>query len=489
MELTLKLHKQQSKCFRSRATEILYGGAAGGGKSHLMRVAAIAWCYAIPGLQVYIFRRTSPDLLANHMDGPSGFPALLCEWIDAGVVKINYGVSEIHFMNGPSGDSKGASRIFLRHCQYEKNRFNYQGAEIHVLMIDELTHFTETIYRYLRGRVRLGGLRVPQEYKNFFPRIVGASNPGGVGHNWVKRTFIDYARPMEIIKTIPKEGGMLRQYIPAKISDNPTLLANDPEYEQRLEALGDPALVAAMKSGDWNIVAGGMFDDVWKPDIHILSPFTIPGSWIVDRSFDWGSSRPYSVGWWAESSGESVIMSDGTKRTFPPKTIFRIAENYGWNGNPNEGVKLTAREISQRITAKETELLNSPLLSAHREIRPGPADSAIFDTQNGNCIAQDMLDSGITWLHADKRPGSRINGWEVLRSRLKAALIQPIEEPALFVFDTCLHFIRTVPVLPRAENNPDDVDTKAEDHVGDETRYRLTLSDSARGLFRNTDLS
>src|SRR5690606_22286901 len=139
------------------------GGAAGGGKSHLMRGAAISWCSQIDGLQVYLFRREFPDLYKNHMEGPTSFPNMLAPWVEEGFARINYGANQIIFpFNG--------SKIHLCHCKNEQDVYGYQGPEIHVLMIDELTHFTEFMYRYLRGRVRLGGLKVPEHLKGMFPR-------------------------------------------------------------------------------------------------------------------------------------------------------------------------------------------------------------------------------------------------------------------------------------------------------------------------------
>lgn len=459
--MELSLHPRQTEAYLSEATEILYGGAAGGGKSHLMRVAAIAWCFEIPSLQVYVFRRLSDDLAKNHMEGPSGFPALLAEFVAAGHVKINWSKNFIEFWNG--------AKIHLCHCQYEKDVTKYQGAEIHVLMPDELTHFTDKIYRYLRGRCRLGGLKLPAKFAGKFPRIIAGTNPGGVGHNWVKAAFIDGAAPMQITPQPKTEGGMLRQYIPARLDDNPTMQESDPDYADRLEGLGNPALVRAMKSGDWNIVAGGMFDDVWSEERHALEPFAIPKTWRIDRSFDWGSSRPFSVGWWAESDGTEVTLKDGTKRNFPRGSIFRIGEWYGWNGKPNEGCRMLATEIARGIPKVEADM------GISGRVKPGPADSAIFDTQNGVCIADDMARAGVKWERADKSPGSRKNGWERMRKMLKAALPDVPEEPALYVFNTCRHFIRTVPVLPRDERIPDDVDSDAEDHIADETRYRVSM--------------
>lgn len=457
--MELSLHPQQTEAFLSTATEILYGGAAGGGKSHLMRVAAISWCTDIPGLQVYIFRRLSDDLAKNHMEGPTGFPALLAEWIDAGYVKTNDSRNFIEFWNG--------AKIHLCHCQYEKNMTKYQGAEIHVLMMDELTHFTDKIYRYLRGRCRLGALKLSKKYVGLFPRIIAGSNPGGIGHNWVKATFIDPAKPMQIVQQPKSEGGMRRQYIPAKLADNPTLQENDPDYVDRLEGLGNAALVKAMKDGDWNIVAGGMFDDVWEEGRHVLVPFAIPKSWRIDRAFDWGSSKPFSVGWWAESDGTEAIMADGSKRTFPRGTLFRIAEWYGWNGRPNEGLKMSDAGIADGIVTRQVDL------GITDRVRPGPADSSIFDETNGDSPAKIQERHKVRWDKADKSPGSRKRGWQLIRGRLLAGKAERMEEPGLFVFDTCRQFIRTVPVLPRSDRDPDDIDTDAEDHVGDEARYRV----------------
>lgn len=462
LELDLgKIHPRQGDALESIATEILYGGAAGGGKSHLMRIAAVLWCLQIPGLQVYLFRRTFPDLWKNHMEGPSGFPAILSPLVSIKKASINLSDGAVAFPN--------RSKIFLCHCQYEKDVFKYQGAEIHVLMMDELTHFTSKQYRFLRGRVRLGGLQIPKEFSGIFPRILCGSNPGGEGHNWVKAAWVDLAPPMAITQMPPSEGGMLRQYIPARLDDNPTLLENDPNYESRLEGLGDAALVKAMRSGDWNIVSGGMFDDVWREGIHALDPFDIPSSWRIDRTFDWGSSKPFSVGFWAESDGTEAIMPDGTKKAWPRGTLFRIAEIYGWNGQPNEGCRKLAVEVARDIAA-----FQKVVPWGHRVV-PGPADNSIFDAENGVCIADDMAKLGVRWERSDKSPGSRKTGWEAMRKRFKACIRkpgEPMEDPGLYVFNTCRHFIRTVPTLPRDEKKPDDVDTRAEDHIADEARYR-----------------
>jgi hypothetical protein len=427
-----------------------------------MRVAAIAWCFLIPGLQVYLFRRKRPDLLKNHMEGPSSFPVLLAPWVKRKLISINYSELSIEFANG--------SKIFLCHCQHEKDRFNYQGAEIHVLMIDELTHFTETIYRFLRGRCRLGALKLADQFKGLFPKILCGANPGGVGHNWVKAMFVDNAPYLEVVQMGRAEGGMLRQYIPALLTDNQVLMESDPEYADRLAGLGNPELVRAMLEGDWDIVAGGMVDDLWRRHIHVIKPFPIPPTWRVDRSFDWGSSRPFAVLWFAESDGTRA--PNGVH--YPRGTLFHFHEWYGWNKKPNEGCKLAATEVAKKIKQIEAGL--------RLAVKAGPADGAIYNSDDtGRSIADDMKKHGVHWVEADKSPGSRVAGAERIRQYLKACLPVkgdgglelPMESPGLFVFENCTQFIRTVPVLPRDEDNPDDVDTEAEDHCWDALRYRI----------------
>jgi hypothetical protein len=461
LALDLSLHERQSDAFLSPATEILYGGAAGGGKSFLMRVLAITVCAEVPGLQVYLFRRLFSDLYKNHMEGAGSFPELLAPWIAAGWAKIVDG--EIRFWNG--------AKIHLCHCQHEKDKFKYQGAEIHVLLVDELTHFSESIYRYLRGRARLGGLKVPAKYADKLPMVVCGSNPGGVGHNWVKRAWIDAAKPMEAWRTPKTEGGMVRQYIPAKLADNPTMAENDPAYEDRLHGLGNPALVKAMLDGDWNIVAGGALDDVWSPRV-VVPRFRIPASWRVDRSFDWGSSKPFSVIWWAEADGTEAALPDGTRWAPPRGTLIALAEWYGAKG-ANEGLKMPSGEIAAGILAREADLLAGGWVTG--KPKPGPADNAISAvSQPGTpTIADEMARAGVRWTESDKAPGTRKIGLDLIRARLTEAGKDAPEAPALYIMEHCRNLIAHLPVLPRDETNPDDVDSDAEDHDYDATRYRV----------------
>ena len=220
-----------------------------------------------------------------------------------------------------------------------------------------------------------------------------------------------------------------------------------------------------MLEGSWDIVAGGMFDDLWDPGVHVISPFEIPLSWRIDRSFDWGASKPYSIGFWAESDGSDVTLDDGSALHTLRGDLFRIAEIYGWSGVANEGCGHSPAEIARLILEKQE------FLGLTRRIQPGPADNSIFDASGRTSIASDMERLGIRWQRSDKSPGSRKRGWVLLRQLLKGSATR--ETPGLFVFRECAQFIRTIPTLPRDARDPDDIDTEAEDHIADETRYRI----------------
>lgn len=453
-ELDINLHEKQQVAFDSEATEILYGGAAGGGKSHLMRMAAITWCAEIPGLQVYLFRRIRDDLVKNHVEGPSGFREFLAGWAECGFVKIVE--DEIRFWNG--------SRIFLCHCKDEKDRFKYQGAEIHVLLVDELTHFTDKIYRFLRNRVRMVGISVPEKYLGRFPRIICGANPGGVGHQFVKMTFIDNVVPLRIVTAANSEGGMRRQYIPARLEDNPSMTDNDPDYEKRLSGLGSDSLVRAMRWGDWNVVEGAFFD-TFDHNRHVLKPFEVPDSWMRFRAMDWGSAKPFSVGWYAVVQDE-FITPDG-RHVLPRGALVKYREWYGCKRDqqgsfiPDTGLKMDAPDVGSGIVQRDMG----------EKITYGVLDPAAFATDGGPSIAERLLEKGAVFRRADnKRVAARgaMGGWDEMRSRLRG---DDDGRPMLFFFENCIHSVRTIPALQHDEDKPEDLDTTAEDHAADETRY------------------
>lgn len=435
--------RRQSRFISCPANEVLYGGARGGGKSFAALLDWLAhekrWGKLAKGI---LFRRTMPELEDMMAKAEALFPAA------GGVFKEQSKTWVFH----------SGAKIKFRYLEQDKHADRYQGHEYNWMCFEEAGNWSSSkALDKLKACLRSAeGVKL---------RLVLTANPGGVGHNWLKARFIDPIAPGKIQVM---EGGWTRVYIPARVTDNPALLASDPGYIERIrDAAGSEEMVKAWLDGSWDIVAGGMLDDLWREKTHSLVPFEIPHSWRIDRSFDWGSSKPYSVGFWAESDGTEARLANGETKAWPRGSIFRIGEIYGWNGKPNEGTRELAVEVARKIKAYQESV------PWGGRVVPGPADNAIHDAENGVCIADDMARLGVKWEKSDKSPGSRKTGWEAIRKYLKAGHKAPMEDPGLFVFNTCRQFIRTVPTLPRDAKNPDDVDTHSEDHTADETRYRL----------------
>jgi hypothetical protein len=460
--------------------EVLYEGTRGGGKTDCL---LMSFCNHVgkgygSSWKGILFRQTYKQLTDVISKTKKWIPMI---WPDA---KFNH--SEHHWV-WPTGEM-----LLLRQFAKEDDYWNYHGHEYPWIGWEELCNWhSDAGYKRMFSCCR-------SSMKDM-PRMVRATtNPYGPGHNWVKHRFKPHTHNMQVQADLIDDDGIpepTRLSIHSHIDENIALLEADPEYKNRIAAAArNKAEKKAWLEGSWDIVSGGMFDDVWDPDINIVEPFAIPERWKITRSFDWGASKPFSVGWWAISNGEDIQLPNGHWMSSLKGDVFRIKEWYGSTGKPNEGLNILASEISEGIVQRELEWGWREQGVTWCRVRGGIADSQIFAAENGNCIATDMkvkvrMDDGnrypgISWLPADKRPGSRVTGWNQMRQKLKNAgpvekrdsenkllAIFPREKPGLFVFSTCNAFIDTIPVLPRDEKNMDDVNTDAEDHVADETRY------------------
>lgn len=419
--------------------EALYGGAAGGGKSEALVAEALRQAH-IPHYRALILRKTYPEL-SELIDKSQryyrgAFPG--AQWSEAR-----------HMWRFPSG-----AKIYFGAMQHTNDRFKYQGRAYDYIAFDELTHFTQDEYLYLLSRNRASGpgTRV---------YLRASANPGGIGHGWVKARFLTPAPPMQTIwedvQVRTPDGAVhtarrSRIFVPSTVFDNQILLQNDPAYAARLAALPD-ADRRALLYGDWDAFAGQVFSE-WRADpahyadrryTHVVDPFPIPRGWRVVRGFDFGYSRPFSVGWWA-------ISPDGA--------LCRIRELYGCTGTPNEGVRWEPARIAREI--KKIEQADPNIRG--RTVR-GVADPSIFDESRGESVAQMMEREGIFF---DRGDNSRIAGKMQVHHRLA---FDQNGAPGLTVFSTCRHFIRTVPALVYDPVNVEDVNTAMEDHIYDEMRY------------------
>ncbi len=419
--------------------EALYGGAAGGGKSDALVIEALRQVH-IPHYKALILRKTYPQL-AELIDKtlhyyPPAFP------------KAKYNASS-HTWTFPSG-----AKIIFGAMQHAKDKVKYQGQAYDFIAFDELTHFTWEEYSYLfsRNRPNGPGTRV---------YIRATANPGGVGHGWVKERFITAARPMQTIwedVSWRDPGGgehherQSRIFVPSSVFDNPALLQNDPQYVLRLASMPE-AERNALLYGDWNTFSGQVFTE-WINDrehygdrlhTHVVAPFRVPGDWPIWCGMDWGYSRPFSVGWYAVD---------------PERRLYRIKEYYGCTGTPNQGVKMEPGEVAREIRRIEAEDPNLRGKTIHRV-----GDPAIWGSDGTESIGALMERERV---YFEKGDHARLSGKMQVHHRLA---FDGDGRPMLQVFDTCQHFIRTVPNLVYDQKNVEDIDTEGEDHIYDELRY------------------
>ena len=399
-----------------------YGGARGGGKSWCVRTKAKILAAKYPGIKICIVRKTYPELTANHIKP-------LTKEIQKEMARYNDSKKEFRFVNG--------SEIIFRYLYTDKDLDRFQGTEFDILFLDEATQFSEDQYKMLIACVR--GV-------NDFPkRVYITCNPGGVGHQWVKRLFIDriYNTGEE-----PEE----YSFIQAGVRDNKALMEMQPDYIKQLEAL-PPKIREAWLNGSWDVYMGQFFEDFYNfPDhyadrvgTHVIDPFEIPDGWKIYRSFDWGYNKPFSCGWWA-------VDYDGV--------AYRILELYGCTGTTNEGVKWTPPKVFSEIHRIETE---HRWLAGKKII--GIADPAIWDAETGESIADVAAKHQVFFTPGDNK---RIPGWMQVHYRLA---FDDNGFPMMYVFSNCKAFIRTIPLLQYDEHKPEDLDTDGEDHVADEVRY------------------
>ncbi len=430
---------RQREFMKRREHEALYGGAAGGGKSDCAIAEALRQVH-IPHYRGLILRKTYPQL-SEMVDRSReiylpAFPE----------AKYN---DQKHCWSFPSG-----AKIYFGAMQHTKDRTNYQGKRYDFIDFDELTHFTWDEYSYLFSRNRPNG-------PGTRCYIRAQANPGGIGHGWVKERFISPAPPMtpihEDVKIVFPDGKsetrrQSRIFVPSSIFDNKILMENDPEYITRLASLPENEK-RALLYGDWDSFSGQVFTE-WRnnPDgytsrrnTHVIAPFKIPSSWKIYRGFDFGYSRPFSVGWYG-------VDHDGR--------LYRIRELYGCTGTPNEGVRWEPAEIARQIKRIEKEDINLK----GRYIN-GIADPSIFDESRGESVGVMMERQGVFFEKADN---TRIAGKMQLHNRLA---FDENGVPMLYIFSTCKHFIRTLPSLVYSQVDVEDIDTTQEDHIYDEVRY------------------
>lgn len=440
----------QTSLIQCPVFEVFYGGARGGGKTE----SSIGdWLdhssrYGEGAIGIFVRRKLTQlsEVIARTQQL---FPKL--------GAKYNVQQKTWTMANG--------ARLKFVYLEKDSDAEEYQGHSYTRVYVEEVTNFPNPgPINKLRATLR-SGMGVPVGM-----RLTG--NPGGAGHNWVKKRYIDpapqgykiitesteieYIDPDTMLQ-IKQIVSLSRVFIPSKIKDNALLMKNDPTYILRLRQSGSAALVKAWLEGDWGIIDGAFFDN-WDSDL-IVKPMdmltAIPKHSLRFRSFDWGSAKPFSVGWWA--------VSDGTWG-LPKGALLRYREWYGSTGEANHGLKLTADLVAEGILERERG----------EYITYGVADPSIFIRNGGPSIMEMMLRKGCAWRKADNK---REPGWAKLRQMLGNIPINPAEpngphsDPMVFLLECCEDSIRTIPTLQHDEDKMEDLDTEAEDHAADDWRY------------------
>lgn len=439
--------------------EVLYEGTRGPGKTDALLMdfaknVGRGWGSEWRGV---LFRQTFPQLSDVIAKSQKWFKAIFGR-------RARYNKAD-HVWTFSTGE-----QLLLRHMKTEDDYWNFHGHAYPWIGWEELCNWPDDrCYRKMMSCSRSTVPGMPRCYR-------ATTNPYGPGHNWVKARFRLPQFRGRIIRDSYRDGELEppRVAIHGSIYENRILLHADPEYISKIKAAArNPSELAAWLNGSWDIVAGGMFDDLWRGDVHVVPSFPLdllPSGWKVDRGFDWGSSKPFACCWFAESNGEPVHFN-GRVYGRVRGDVYMIREWYGWNNTRNEGVRMLASAVGEGIVDREEDW------GIRRLVKPGPADASIFDEENGNCIERDMRKKGCRWQAADKGPGSRKQGWEIVRKYLGQA-VPPVgggirELPGFFVFDCCIQTQETFPNVPRDDKDLDDVDTEAEDHIADVVRYRL----------------
>ena len=414
-------------------TEILFGGARGGGKTDgvLGKWAIKSQRYG-RGFNAVFFRKEMPqqdDLIDRAKDiyGRCG-----AQWQEQ---------KRLFLM-------PGGGRVRFRPLENALDAEKYQGQNLTDAAVEEAGNYAlpapiDRLYGCLRSS---SGVPV---------QLILTANPGGPGHQWIRQRYIDPAPAgMQIlVRQLPNGREHKAVYIPSRVQDNRILLSQDPGYVDRLYLVGSQNLVRAWLEGDWSVIEGAYFPE-FSMERHVIRPFEVPQHWTRIRAMDWGSAKPFCVLW--------LAVSDGTVAGVARGTLVVYREWYGWSGEPNVGCKMTAGAVGDGI--RKIEAFGT---DAKEPISDEVLDPAAFAQDGGPSIAERM---NLNFRRADNARVARqgaMGGWDQVRERLKG----DEEGPGLVMFSTCTHLIRTLPALQHDPNKAEDVDSDSEDHAPDTLRY------------------
>ena len=421
------LYPKQLEFCQSKCKYTLYGGARAGGKSFVVRIKAIDLCLKYDGIKVLLLRKTLPDLKKNHVDQ---LKALLKTKTKDEIASFNQTDNVFNFPNG--------SKIYLGYCDTDADVIHYQGQEYQAIFMDEATHFTKTQFDGFTACMRLDNIlnaKFIEKYPNFKPRMYLTANPGGVGHTWVKRLFVDK-------KYIGKEKAEEYKFIQALVYDNDFMMKQNRDYVDQLENLPDK-LKQAMLYGDWNVFEGQYFDE-FNPEVHTYhtKDIQMKPSWTMFRTRDYGLDKTACY----------IIYRDEDGTSYVDRGL--------WESN------LIVSESGKKcdeITPKDRQLY----------LDIAPPDLWNRDNRTGKSAVQILAEECNQY--PVKANNDRINGWFLLKELLKINTVTG--KPFLMInADRCPHLIESLQMIQHDEKNPNDCAKEPHEitHSPDALRYYAT---------------
>ena len=408
------LNAKQVQFLKSTALYCGYGGARGGGKSHAVRIDAVRGALKYPGIKILIVRRRYTDLQGNYVEP-------LNKLLPSTIAEYNSQLHQYYFING--------STIKLGHFQsYAQAADEYQGQEFDWIFMDEATQFTEQEFRLLGGCLR-GVNNIPKKFRL-------TMNPGGVGHRWVKRLFIDRQFKTDCANPEENENPDDYEFIQALVTDNTALMKSNggKQYLAMLSSLPEN-IRNAHRYGDWDALGGNYFPE-FQTATHVCEPFVIPPSWARYRAFDYGLDA-LAVLWFAIAPNGRVYM-------------YRELKKSG----------LIVSDAAQEILSNTG--VNEKIVTTY-----APDDIWSRQKDTGKTMAEVFLSNGVAIVKASR---SRVQGWLQVKE-----FLAPMDDgkPKLMVFNTCQNFIDDIQAIQASDKDPNDCAVEPHDitHLPDACRY------------------
>lgn len=478
------------------------GGDTRSGKTAGFKLWLIRMCAMIPGLQCDIFRLHEDDVVGSYMRGDFSFPVLLNQWIKDKLVSVNQ--TEVKFWNG--------SYISLEHCSTDAAMSKHQGIPKHIRAFDEAGQIPERRMKWLTGWMILNEemkAKLPEEYREYFPKVIFLSNPIGPSKPWLRNRFVK-ARPKFSIEQV---GAWKLQYIPCRVEDNPS--ENAEMTRLRVADATDPATAKALLNEDWDAQTGNFFE-MWDSDRHVVKDFVVPDFWLRFRTFDYGSYEPWACIWWAISPGVTIHKGTAHERYLPRYCLVGYREWYGCKAEHPAGERDKTITNLAPIGWSNADIANGIIDRTEERFdgQPTFTDKFPFNNLGGRTIAKDFQESGLTLTLGDT---DRKNRASLTISKLNGdRLIAGSDEkwPMMVFFESCRYCQDYIPMVERhpnearpwdyAENGeathivdcvtlaavmnkavydaPTDIETAVQQAMSDKRTLRPSLNDMIPGL-------